>query len=92
MSPGLRSLTPRRQLAMHFAITRILADAHTLEEIASRVLELVGTALRLDVGGMWTADRETGSLGFVAQWNHDSSRPLRAFRAASESSTFPPGV
>lgn len=92
MSPSLRSLTPRRQLAMHLAITRILADAHTLEEIGFPVLELVGTALRLDVGGMWTADRETGGLGFVAQWDHDSSSPRRAFRAVSESRTFPPGI
>lgn len=92
MSPPPASLTPRRQLSLHFATTRILAPADTLEGIATPLLELVGTALGLDVGGLWTADRESGSLGFVAQWHRRSLRPPRAFRAASESTTFPPGT
>lgn len=92
MSPPPASLTPGRQLSLHYAITRLLAEADALEAIASPVLELVGTALRLDVGGLWTADRETGSLAFVAQWQRQSRRPAGAFRAASESATFPPGI
>lgn len=91
MPRALASLTPRRQLALHHAVTRVLANARTLDEIASPLLEQVGTALGLDVGGLWTADRKTGDLGFVAQWHRRSLRPPRAFRAASESTTFQPG-
>lgn len=91
MSPGLPTVTSSRRLSLHYAVTRLLSDAHGLDEIASPLLAQVGSTLGLDVGGLWTVDRETGRLGFVAQW-HRPTRRLRAFEIASESTTFEPGM
>ena len=91
MSRGLPTVTYGRRLSLHYAITRLLADAHGLDEVAAPLLENVATTLGLDVGGLWTMDRDTGQLGLVAQW-HRASRRLRAFQIASESTTFEPGT
>src|SRR5258708_8758082 len=57
----VRDLTERRRLeqvhAMHFEVTRILAESATLDAAAPAVLAAIGSNLGYGIGMLWVVDR-----------------------------------
>ncbi len=68
-----------RRLTEH-AVTRILAEAATVEEAAPGILRTMGEMLRWDLGALWRV--EAGVLCFVTGW-HGPGVDGEAFEAAS---------
>lgn len=59
----------RRRLEAQFQLSRVLADATTLEGAASRVLEILGKGLDCGVAEMWVLDPDIAALKLVASWS-----------------------
>ena len=75
-----RKRAERRLLAQH-TVTRILAEAETLEAAAPDILQAMCAALPWDRGALWRVDRQAGALRCVAVWSAgpvetDPSEPL----------------
>jgi two-component system, cell cycle sensor histidine kinase and response regulator CckA len=70
-----------RRLEAEHAVTRVLAESHTLEDAAPRILEAIGTKLGWQVGVFWV--RETGGdeLRLVGLWEGVEKLP-EGFRKA----------
>ncbi len=85
-----RKRAEQRLMAQH-TVTRILAEAATLEEATPRILRAVCECLIWDVGALWRTDREAGVLRCVEMW-HKESMEVPEFEAASRESTFEPGI
>ena len=51
-------------------VTRVLAQAATVEQAAPLLLEALGGNLGWQVGTLWLADDESGELQAVAGWRH----------------------
>src|SRR5262249_54472949 len=58
----------RRQNAL-YAVTRVLAEATTVEEAARRILKAMGEALGWDVGAFWQVDDRVGVLRCLEVWH-----------------------
>jgi PAS domain S-box-containing protein len=56
------------RLEAHYGIVRVLAEAPTLEEAASRILQAVCESLAWDLGIMWTVDPEARVLRVLGDW------------------------
>ena len=84
-----RKRSEQRRLT-HHRVTRILAEAPTVEEAAPKILQAVCEGLGWDLGAWWGIDREAGVLRCAELWR---SRSLEAaeFEAATRGSTFLPG-
>jgi signal transduction histidine kinase len=61
-------LAERRVMAEH-EVVRVLAESHTRDEAAPRVLEAVGSALGWEVGVFWGVETGEGVLRFVSEWH-----------------------
>ena len=64
-------------------VTRVLAQAATVEQAAPLLLEALGGNLGWEVGTLWLADDECGELQPAATWRHrafEASCPSRAPR------------
>jgi PAS domain S-box-containing protein len=92
---AVRDLTQQKQamrrLAAQYAVTRILADATSLDEAAPALLRAIAEGLDWQVGVLWRRDRATNVLRFKAQW-HQESVDVSAFIAHSQQLTFLPGA
>jgi PAS domain S-box-containing protein len=91
----IRSLAGQKRLesqrkAEH-AVTRALAESHTLEEAAPRLLKGMGDALGWRAGSFWIADAEANVLRPLALWSASSAQ-LQEFVEATESTTLAPGL
>ena len=91
----LRDVTERkrgeRRLAAQYAVTRALAESHSLEEAGQPILQAVCQSLEWDLGALWKVDRRANVLRCVDIW-HGSSTGLDEFKALTSRSTFPSGV
>ncbi len=58
-----------RRLAAEYAVTRVLAEAATLEDASHAVLRAVGESLNWDLGIFWHLDTERQVLRFVELWH-----------------------
>jgi PAS domain S-box-containing protein len=65
-------LAARRMEAEH-EVLRVLAESHTREEAAPRVLETIGMALGWEVGVFWAVPEGEGELRFVALWYSETA-------------------
>ncbi len=64
---------------LQFSVTRLLADARSLDEAAPALLEAVCQLTRWDVGEFWTADPEAGLVRLAARWSPSfDATPLEA--------------
>jgi PAS domain S-box-containing protein len=63
-----RKEAERRQNAL-YAVTRVLAEATTVEEAAGRILKAMGEALGWDVGAFWQVDDKVGVLRCLEVWH-----------------------
>jgi PAS domain S-box-containing protein len=57
-------------LAARHDVTRVLAQAATVEQAAALLLEALGANLGWQVGTLWLTDPDTGELAATASWRH----------------------
>ncbi len=91
----IQDITERKQaeqrLVVQHTVTRILAEAATLQEATPKILQAVCECLVWDLGVLWRTDREAGVLRCVEVW-HKESMAVPEFETASRESTFEPGI
>ncbi len=79
------------RLAAEHAITRILANAPTLEEATPGILQVLLDSLEVDLGALWTIDTKRQLLHASAMNIGLSSPPLKAFVEGARRLSFAPG-
>ena len=80
-----------RFLAAEHAVTRILAESHTLEEASPELLRHLAECLRWEAVVLWQVDRTTGVLRRVHTW-HSTWASESFLKALGEEATLEPGV
>jgi PAS domain S-box-containing protein len=85
-----RKRAEQRLMAQH-TVTRMLAEAATLEEVIPKVLQAVCEFLQWDLGAMWRLDGEVGVLRCIEVW-HKESVEVPSFEAVSRESCLMPGM
>jgi PAS domain S-box-containing protein len=85
-----RKRAEQRLMAQH-TVTQVLAEAATLEEATTKILQAVCECLVWDVGALWSLDKEAGVLRCVEVW-HKESIEIPEFEATSRETTFIPGI
>jgi PAS domain S-box-containing protein len=78
------------RLVVQHRITRILAEAATVEEAIPRILEMIGGWPGWDLGVLWQNDRHAGVLRCAELWRTPSLEAPQ-FEAVTRRSTFSPG-
>ncbi len=90
-SAFLRDLTERKQAerrhATEHAVTRILAESHTLDEAAPRILQAIAEGLGWCVGAFWVVESGADVLRVVGGW-HAPGDDLATFLRATEDARF----
>jgi signal transduction histidine kinase len=90
----LVDVTERRhaehRLVVQHHVTRILAEAATVEEGIRKILEIFGEWPGWDIGALWQNDRRAGVLRCAELWRTPSLKAAQ-FEAATRTSTFSPG-
>jgi len=76
---------------MQFTVTRAIAEAMSLDEMADRVLAGIGTTLGWEVGGLWLVDEPAGLLRHRVAWVAEGS-DATAFIRTSRATAFAPGA
>ena len=75
-SAFIRDITDRRRaerrLASQYAVTRVLAEATTLEEAVPKIIQAIGESLEWDLGVFWRVDKAAGVLRCFDQWKAPS--------------------
>jgi len=75
-SAFIRDITDRRRaerrLTSQYAVTRVLAEATTLEEAVPKIIQAIGESLEWDLGVFWRVDKATGVLHCLDQWKAPS--------------------
>jgi two-component system, sensor histidine kinase and response regulator len=77
--------------AMRLSVSRILADAGSVREGGSRVIQSICTRLGWIFGGLWMRDPAMDRLHMLDLW-HDPSSDMASFVDASKNLTFERGV
>jgi len=75
------------RLTAQYAVTRVLAEARTLEEAVPKVMQAVGQNLEWDCGIFWRVDKAAGLLRCLDQW-HNTRAKVDAFLAATWERAF----
>lgn len=81
----------QQRLAVQYAVVQVLADATTLHEGASRILQAVAGSLNWDAGGLWLKDAPAKVLRCAAFW-HRPEVQTEEFADASRNMTCSMGV
>lgn len=75
----LLDITERKRtehrLAIQYTVSRILAEAATIEEATSQILNLIGSEFGWDVGRFWHVDPGADVLRCTANWHTASLSP-----------------
>ena len=86
-----RDITERKdaeqRVAAEHAVTRILAEAATVEEATPKVLQALCECLRWDFSALWLIDRKAQVLHCAELWREPSIE-VPEFEAATWASTF----
>jgi PAS domain S-box-containing protein len=89
-----RDITERkrteRRLAAQYAVTRVLAEAPSLDEAAPAIMQAVCEGLRWEMGALWSVDDEGNALCCVESWQAPSAG-VAEFEALSSRRTFARG-
>ncbi len=92
---SFRDITERknseRQLQVQYAISRVLAEASTVEQAAPQILQTICENLGWEVGGLWHLDRREEVLGCVEMWNMPGI-DVEEFKTTSKRMTFARGT
>ena len=81
-----RKNAEQRQAAQ-YAVTRVLAEAATLQEAAPQILRAVCERLNWDVGTLWQVDHEAGLVRCVDVW-HLPTESVEKFIDVTRKTTF----
>jgi PAS domain S-box-containing protein len=79
-----------QRLLVQYRVTRILAEAATLDEATPKILQAMCECLGWDSGSLWRIDREAGVLRHAERW-HAPSVVAPQFDDDIRLSTFRPG-
>lgn len=79
-----------RRLAAEYAVTRVLADAATLNDATQAVLRVIGESLDWELGMFWSLDEQSKALRFVDLW-HVPDVEATEFLEDSRERTFQSG-
>jgi two-component system cell cycle sensor histidine kinase/response regulator CckA len=75
-SAFIRDITDRRRaerrLVSQYAVTRVLAEATTMEEAVPKIIQAIGESLEWDLGLFWRVDKAAGVLRCLDQWKAPS--------------------
>jgi PAS domain S-box-containing protein len=77
--------------AAGYAVTRVLAEATTLEAAAPQILQAVGASLDWEAGAIWRVDEEAAHLRCVEVW-HTSQLNAPQFEHITRTASFPFGL
>ena len=80
-----------QRLRVQHAITRVVAEATTLKEAASVILETICEPLGWSLGILWIVDRQGKVLRYMDSWALPKA-DMESFQRASEQWSFPEGV
>ena len=78
------------RLTAQYAVTRVLAEARTLEEAVPKIMQAVGQNLEWDYGIFWRVDRAAGVLRCLDEW-HNTRLKADVFMADMWKRTFKQG-
>ena len=94
-SAFVRDITDRRRaerrLASQYAVTRVLAEAVTLDEAVPKIIQAIGESLEWELGNFWRVDRQAGVLRCAGVWNAETLGP-EEFVMETREQSFKPGV
>jgi PAS domain S-box-containing protein len=79
------------RLAAEHAITRILANAQSLDEAAPGMVQVLLDSLEMDFGAFWVLDQKRGFLHASVMTLRNQSPPLRGFLEESRRFSFTQG-
>jgi PAS domain S-box-containing protein len=85
-----RRLAEQRLLTQH-EVTLLLAEAHSVQEVAPKILNVLGERLQWDVGVMWVMDLGTDALQCLDFWRA-TGVTAPEFEAATLKATFDLGM
>jgi FixJ family two-component response regulator len=77
-----------KRLKAHYLVTRVLAEAITIRDAFSKILETICTALEWDIGEIWIIDQQENILRNAEIW-HIPSFKIPEFKAITKQITFP---
>ena len=80
-----------QRVRVQHAITRVLADATTLKEAATVILETICEPLGWNLGILWIVDRHANVLRCMESWANPKTG-VQAFETASRQRTFTRGI
>ena len=80
------------RLNAEHAITRILANAHSLHEAAPGIVQVLMDSLEVDVGTFWSVDAKRGLLNPSVINLRSNSPPMQAFLNETRRLSFPIGA
>src|SRR5581483_8019766 len=80
------------RLSAEHAVTRVLANAASLEAAVPGILDALLGSLEVDVAALWVPSPEQDSLRLVDMNSRDSSPKMRAFIDASKQAVLKPGA
>jgi PAS domain S-box-containing protein len=79
-----------QRLLVQYRVTRILAEAGTVDEAMRNILQAMCEGLGWDRGSLWRIDREAGVLRHAVRWDPPSCSAMQ-IDAAIKNMTFRPG-
>jgi two-component system, cell cycle sensor histidine kinase and response regulator CckA len=92
----VRDLTPQqraeRRLAAQHEVTRILAEAESLDEAAPRVLATICQSLRWELGCLWRVDDDGVAMDCFGLWRDQLAAERPAFEKLTRRLRFEQGV
>ena len=78
-------------LLAQYSVTRVLAEAPSLQEAAPQILKNICETLEWAVGTLWQLDKKEGVLSSVETW-HIPTANVSEFSAVTRSRTFDRGI
>jgi PAS domain S-box-containing protein len=80
-----------RHLAVHYAVTRVLAEAPSLDEATPQILQAICASVGWDAGAIWIVDRHAQLLRCIDHWQAPSF-PGTQFGWLTRQTTLPSGT
>lgn len=77
--------------AAQYAVTRALAEARHLHEVAGKIVRAICECVGWDFGDLWCVDPESGALHCVDMW-HQPELDIAEFADITRDLTFSPGA
>jgi len=80
-----------RRLSVLYAVSRVLAEASSVEDATPQLIEAVAGAFAWELGNLWQVDEEAGVLRYAGGWCSQASH-AKPFLTHCREFLFPPGI